>query len=249
MARINVDDDVESRDEYKKLRKLLGGDDDRAMGMLIRFWRLAQKHWAEGDLVPMDAMEFGDLQPIMESRWGIQRESGVYAVGAEERFAWYRNQVAAASAGGRARAAAPRDEHGRYLPKASDGPAGGQPGASPEPALASSPAPVPAPVKKEGRIFVDALSTTWKETLKHRGTDRKLFPFEEDDIFRAIKKYGAEAADQALYGFRFEESFTGFNAKNHLKLSRVFDAEKIQQWINTAAANRPKPRELVEVEI
>ena len=106
--------------------------------------------------------------------------------------------------------------------------------------------------KEEGknvRSFVDALSITWKETLKHRGADRNLFPFEQDDIFRAIKKFGAEAADHALYGFRFEESFTGFNAKNHLKLSRVFDPEKIQQWISMATMNRPKPRELVEIEI
>ncbi len=107
--------------------------------------------------------------------------------------------------------------------------------------------------EKAGEIktLVKALVVTWIGTLQHRGAgaDMTIYPFEEDDIFRAIKRFGAEAADQALFGFRFEESFTGFNAKNHLKLSRVFDAEKIQQWISMATMNRPKARELVEVEI
>jgi hypothetical protein len=101
MARINVEDDIESRLEYRKLLKLVGYDDDKALGMLIRFWRLAQKYWGEHKLVPIEEMENWDFQPLVESRWAIITEEGVYAKGAEEQFAWYRQKCDAAKNGGR----------------------------------------------------------------------------------------------------------------------------------------------------
>lgn len=101
MARINIDDDVESRPEYRKLLKLVGGDDHKALGMLVTFWRLAQKYWGEGKLIPLADIEAWDFQPILESRWGIRKDDGIYAIGSEERFAWYRQRVEAGKKGGR----------------------------------------------------------------------------------------------------------------------------------------------------
>ena len=111
MARINVEDDVESRPEYRKLLKLVGYDDDKALGMLVRFWRLAQKYWGEGKLVPLEEIETWEFQPLIESRWAIARENGVYARGAEDRFEWYKQRCDA----GRSRAQGGlRNEKGQF---------------------------------------------------------------------------------------------------------------------------------------
>jgi hypothetical protein len=101
MARINIDDDVESRPEFRRLLKLVAYDDDKALGILVRFWRLAQKYWGEHQLVPMEEIENWEFQPIIDSRWGIVKPEGVYAIGSEERFAWYRQKCDAAKKGGR----------------------------------------------------------------------------------------------------------------------------------------------------
>lgn len=102
-----MDDDIEQRPEYRRLLKLVGYDDDKALGMLVRFWRLAQKYWGEHQLVPLEDIENWEFQPIVDSRWGVVREDGVYAIGSEERFAWYRQKCDAAKKGGR-----PKDESG-----------------------------------------------------------------------------------------------------------------------------------------
>lgn len=103
MARINIDDDVESRPEFRRLHKLLGYDDDKALGMLVRFWRLAQDYWGEHKLVPLEEIENWEFQPIIDSRWGMVKPEGVYAIGAEERFAWYRQKCDASKKGVEAR--------------------------------------------------------------------------------------------------------------------------------------------------
>lgn len=101
MARINVEDNIELRIEYRRLLKLVGGDDDRALGMLVRFWRVAQRHWGQHSLVPIEEFNEWGFQPLIESKWAIIKETGVYAIGAEEQFAWYRQKCDAAKKGGR----------------------------------------------------------------------------------------------------------------------------------------------------
>lgn len=96
---------------------------------------------------------------------------------------------------------------------------------------------------------IETCCQTWKETLSHRGLSRELYAFEKAKVGRFIQQFGVEAATHALYGFRFEEPFDGFNPKGHLTLDRVFDREKIEKWINLGAMNAPKRRELVEVKI
>jgi hypothetical protein len=125
MARINFEDDVESRDEFRKLVKLLNGDDDKARGMLLRFWRIAQKYWGERRLVSIAELEFADLGLIIDSRWGIVDPEpkvewelldikGVYAIGSEERFSWYRQKCDAGKKGGRPKKS---DETGAMVPE------------------------------------------------------------------------------------------------------------------------------------
>lgn len=92
MARINIDDDVESKLEYKRLNKLLNYEEDKALGMLVRFWRLAQDYWGRYELIPHQVMEDWGFQVLIDSRWAIVRPEGVYAIGSEEMFAWYRQK-------------------------------------------------------------------------------------------------------------------------------------------------------------
>jgi hypothetical protein len=91
-----------------------------------------------------------------------------------------------------------------------------------------------------------ACCKTWKETLKHRAVDRSLFLFEQMEIGRQIKSLGAEAVDRMLYGFRFESSFEGYDAKSHISLNRVFDEEQRDKWINLASQNQTPTREVYE---
>lgn len=254
MARINVDDDVEGRNEYRKLLKLLGGDDDRALGMLIRFWRLAQKYWGEGKLVPLEEVQAWDFQPILDSRWGLIREDGVYAIGSEERFAWYRQVLEAASAGGKARANAPRDEKGRILPESSRTPAehhppggflpaGHQPESSP---LTLSPVPAPAPVpalvlKKESentrakesdlKTEIEEASAVYRETLRHFKQARALLESERLAIGRAIQANGVGAVKLALLGPRTEPRSEKFNPADWVDLNRYLDSKNFKRFL------------------
>jgi hypothetical protein len=101
MARINVDDNIETRPQYRKLLKLVQYDDDKALGMLVRFWRTAQTHWGRYELVPFEEIEMGGFELILESGWGIKKEDGIYAIDSEERFAWYRQSIENGKKGGR----------------------------------------------------------------------------------------------------------------------------------------------------
>lgn len=93
MARINVDDGLDSDQRFKALVRRLGGDDEKALGKVVLFWKLAQKHWGdEKALVPEPEFALGDWQQLLDVGLAERRDSGIYARGAEERFAWYLEQ-------------------------------------------------------------------------------------------------------------------------------------------------------------
>lgn len=186
MARINIDDDVESRPEYRKLLKSVNYDDDKALGMLVRFWRLAQKYWGEHKLVPMQEMEDWEFLPLIESKWAIVKEDGgIYAKGAEERFAWYRQKCDAGKKGGRPRIDPPAekepeetennrsepDMHSDLLRIDSVNPL------APVPV----PAPAPAPAQKQESIGETALAVCLEQGLskipKKKEPDPKIGKF------------------------------------------------------------------------
>lgn len=95
MARINFEDEIAADARFRRLVKLLDGDEDKANGMLLRFWRLAQKYWGNGLLVPFDEFKAEELQPILTCGLAEVRELGVYAKGSELRFDWYLQRVEA----------------------------------------------------------------------------------------------------------------------------------------------------------
>lgn len=115
MARINVDDDVESHPEYRKLHTLVG-DDDRALGMLVRFWRVAQKFWGRHELVPASEINRWGFEPLVQAGWAVETPEGYKARGAEEKFGWYRDKKAQSSEGGKRSAEVRRSKYGTAQP-------------------------------------------------------------------------------------------------------------------------------------
>lgn len=116
MARINIEEELYGDHRFRRLTRKVGNEDN-ALGLLVRFWRLAQKYWGDNEsLVPLSEFEAEDFQVISEAGLAEVRESGVYAKGAKKHFAWYLQRVDA----GKKRADAPRTESGQFT---SDSPA------------------------------------------------------------------------------------------------------------------------------
>lgn len=168
MARINIDDDIESKDPFWALHDIVKNR-YTALGMLVCLFRIAQKHYGQSIPISKETLIAAGLECMITSGW-VQPVAGLlegYQVADPDRhFAWSLQLKLGAVAGGRARAAAPRDEHGRYLPK----PAGIQPSAGsldqphqPEvvqlPALSSAHSHSHAHSHKE-EIHVDSASPT-----------------------------------------------------------------------------------------
>lgn len=102
MARISIDDELHADRRFKRLSKALG-DEDLAIGMLYRFWRIAQDFWADGELVPYEEFEAEKLNALIDAGLAEEREKGIYASGSEERFQWYVQRCEASKRGVQAR--------------------------------------------------------------------------------------------------------------------------------------------------
>ncbi len=102
LARLNLEDTIDADPRFKRLVKILGNE-DQALGMIVRFWRLAQLHWGKDELVPFDHFELDGFGPILTAGLAEKRAGGMYAKGSEERFAWYRQKLEASPHGVEAR--------------------------------------------------------------------------------------------------------------------------------------------------
>lgn len=115
MARINIEDELFTDVRFRFLSRELGNEDE-ALGMLVRFWHIAQKHWGRGRLVPKNEFLMGGFEALSKAHFVDERPDGYYARGSEERFAWYLERVNAGKASARARlkkygSAQPLPEH------------------------------------------------------------------------------------------------------------------------------------------
>lgn len=100
MARINIEDDIESRQEFWRLFEVVK-DRDKCLGMLVRFFRLAQKHFSKGDAIAFDELEAQGLTCMIDAGWAVANSSDRYqALGAEKQFAWLAQKKAAGRLGG-----------------------------------------------------------------------------------------------------------------------------------------------------
>lgn len=136
MARINVEDDIETKKEFWKLLPFAQGNRDTAMGMLVRFFRIAQKAYGEGRRMTRAELETEDLACMIECGWAVPADDGFRCKGEDDHFAWYRQKVEAGKKGGRPKKPIPEaDSENRPVSAAN----------RPLPPV-NPPAPVPAPV-------------------------------------------------------------------------------------------------------
>lgn len=101
MARINVDvRAVLSDDRWFPLLFEIK-DQDRALGMLCRFWDRGQDFWKLGETpIPNDRFP-SDWEVLVKTNWGERVEGGVYVKGSRERFAWILSKREAGRMGGK----------------------------------------------------------------------------------------------------------------------------------------------------
>lgn len=112
MARLNVEEKIFADVRFQTLAIKMGSQ-DAALGLLMRFWWLAQKHWGQGKLIPEKEFRMGNFTILEDVALAEKRETGYYASGAEEHFAWYKRQVMAGKKRG---GEALRGEGGEFLP-------------------------------------------------------------------------------------------------------------------------------------
>ncbi len=226
MARINLDDNVEAQDEFWALLEKCDGDRARALGRLVLFFRVAQKAYGRGEAVPLEEVQakFADM---LASGWAVQVDGGYQALGAAKHFAWYRQKVDSAVAGGRSRAVAPRDGKGRLLPDSSRTPAGNLPTSSP---LSPAPALSPAPVKNQTPQSpgVGGLAECIGElqaTYDHFRIARQA-KCDEVDLARGIRMHSFEKLRLAIIGARYEPKTERFDPARGFNLARLLNPAK-----------------------
>jgi hypothetical protein len=98
VARISIDDELHADFRFKRLCRNVG--EDLAVGLIYRFWRLAQDYWGdEMSLVPFAEFEAEGFGPLLQVGLAENRPEGVYACGGNKRFAWYLQLCRASRAG------------------------------------------------------------------------------------------------------------------------------------------------------
>lgn len=114
MARLNIEDPF-----WLEVIQLIAktGDQDKAIGNAIRFFRHAQEKHKAGLAISEDEFKrlgfLEELIPLFAER----TEDGIRAVGADKHFGWLLDKSHAGQLGGRISAQRPRDEKGRLLSK------------------------------------------------------------------------------------------------------------------------------------
>lgn len=262
MARISIDDELHADARFKRLVRKLSNE-DQAIGLLYRFWRLAQDHWADDcGLMPIAEFEAEDFRPLAEVGFAELKEDGYYAAGAEERFAWYLQKCKASKAGVKARSVnrnqAPVNRNTSPVNLCGE----------PEQAVRSTAAVSPVnPSLLTSTVISTSISTAtssvrdgalkealvgelqgqvkeaskaWEDCLKKHGAERVLFPYEHTEIARNIQARGIEAVQLAILGQKYEPESAEFKPSRHLSLKRLFDPQKFDRFVNLGAQARKK---------
>lgn len=118
LARINVEDDFWTHPRYRALTRIIG-DEDKAAGMCIRFWRLAQSYWGERKPVPTDVWDLEKLEPLVTVGLAEKKDDGVYCKNSERHFEWYSQAVESGRRGGIKSVRARTDKYGSAQPRRS----------------------------------------------------------------------------------------------------------------------------------
>jgi len=114
MARINIEDQF-WLDILRVAAKI--GDEDKAVGNVVRFFRFAQEKHKRGELVSEEEFMDCGFSVHMFPIFAKHVDGGIQAVGAAKYFSWLFDKSDAGRIGGQHSAQRARDEKGRLLPK------------------------------------------------------------------------------------------------------------------------------------
>lgn len=109
MARLNIETKLWADPRLQTLM-ILVGDRQKAKGMVVELWTVAQEHWFPNrELIPEQTVADLGLDPVVQVGLAERREEGVYAKGSEEHFAWLFERQEAGRRGGIASARARKE--------------------------------------------------------------------------------------------------------------------------------------------
>ena len=119
MARINIEECWWSDPRRSKLIRLLGGDEERADGAVIKMWRTAQEFWKrDHQLVPRRVFEaLQSASELIEAGLADDRGDYIYVRGSSEYLEWVKDKTEAGKLGGLKSAQARREKYGSAQPK------------------------------------------------------------------------------------------------------------------------------------
>ena len=98
MARINFEDDIESRGEFWSLLEITK-DRDLALGKLVRFFRLCQHRYGHDAPVSLEDLQNHGLEMMIKAGWAVPYNAGFQSIGCEKQFEWYKQKVVSGAKG------------------------------------------------------------------------------------------------------------------------------------------------------
>jgi hypothetical protein len=113
VARLNIEDQF-WLEVVSMIAKM--GDEDRAIGNALRWFRFAQEKHKQGKLVSEEEFTNNRFHESLFPIFAKRIEGGIQCIGAEKHFGWLALRSEAGSKGGKVSAQRPRDEKGRLLP-------------------------------------------------------------------------------------------------------------------------------------
>lgn len=109
MARLNVETKLWADPRFQTLM-ILVGDRQKAKGMVVELWTVAQEHWFPNrELIPEQIIADLGLDPVVQVGLAERRDDGVYAKGSEDHFGWLFERQEAGRRGGIASAKSRKD--------------------------------------------------------------------------------------------------------------------------------------------
>lgn len=91
------------------------------------------------------------------------------------------------------------------------------------------------------------LSDIWRRCLSVRGIERPVFLSEINQIRQKVRTDGCEAVKMAIVGARFETWGEGFDPRQFLTLTRIFNEKNFLRMANLGAIHLDKKKKKREL--
>lgn len=100
VSRLNIEEHFWSDPRFRALSQIIG-DDDRAIGQLVRFWRLAQEQYKQNKKITEDQFRVAGLSDsLFDVGFAEKFQDGIVARGAQKHFDWLLQRKDAGRKGG-----------------------------------------------------------------------------------------------------------------------------------------------------